>query len=280
FFQQRGNVRTFGYPVSRVFLLDGFQVQIFQREIMQLQPDGSVQTLNLLDPGLMPFTTINGSTFPAPDPAVVDATPLVSDPNCATDILAFVQQQAPDVFEGQPVNFGATFFSTVTEQDAPDADPALLPGFDLQIWGAPTSQPAFEPTNSNFIYQRFQRSIMHFDSGCGCTQGLLLADYLKSIITGQNLPPDLNQQARSSRYYRQYAPGRPLSIARRGDLPFSDLSNAFEPQVPGGGPAPQPVTTWGYGFNVQLSFFSQAGKDQTIGAVKEAGFTWIKHQLA
>jgi hypothetical protein len=38
--------------VSRQFMLDGFQVQIFQRNIMQLQPDGGVQTLNLLDPGL------------------------------------------------------------------------------------------------------------------------------------------------------------------------------------------------------------------------------------
>jgi hypothetical protein len=43
-FQHRGQVRTFGYPVSRVFQLDGFQVQIFQREVMQLQPDGGVQT--------------------------------------------------------------------------------------------------------------------------------------------------------------------------------------------------------------------------------------------
>jgi hypothetical protein len=77
FFQQRGGVRTFGYPVSRTFTLDGFQVQIFQREVMQLQPDGGVQTLNLLDPGLMPYTSINGSTFPAPDPAVEAATPPV-----------------------------------------------------------------------------------------------------------------------------------------------------------------------------------------------------------
>ncbi len=30
FFQQRGNVRTFGYPVSRTFMLDGLLVQIFQ----------------------------------------------------------------------------------------------------------------------------------------------------------------------------------------------------------------------------------------------------------
>ncbi len=80
-FQQRGGVRTLGYPVSRTFTLDGFQVQIFQREVMQLQPNGGVQTLNLLDPGLMPYTRINVSTFPAPDPAIEAATPPVSDPN-------------------------------------------------------------------------------------------------------------------------------------------------------------------------------------------------------
>ncbi|MBV9170423.1 MAG: hypothetical protein JOZ81_10105, partial [Chloroflexi bacterium] len=128
FFQARGNVRTFGYPVSRTFVLDGFQVQIFQREVMQLQADGGIQTLNLLDPGLMPYTNINGSTFPAPDPAVVAATPPVSDPNYASAIQAFVQQYAPDTFNGQAVNFFTTYSNTVTSQDAPDADPALLPG--------------------------------------------------------------------------------------------------------------------------------------------------------
>ena len=110
FFQGRGGVRTFGYPVSRTFKLDGFQVQIFQRLIMQLQPDGSVQTLNLLDQGLMPYTRINGSTFPAPDPAVIAATPPVSSPTYATDITEFVRAQAPDTFDGQPVNFGDDVF--------------------------------------------------------------------------------------------------------------------------------------------------------------------------
>ncbi len=105
---------TFGYPVSRQFQLVGFQVQIFQRNVMQLQPDGSVQTLNLLDPGLMPYTQINGITYPAPDPAIVSATPPVSDPNYATDIITFTQQTAPDTFDGQPVNFFQTFNSTVT----------------------------------------------------------------------------------------------------------------------------------------------------------------------
>ena len=38
---------------------------------------------------------------------------------------------------------------------------------------------------------------MHYDKGCNCTQGLLLADYLKSILTGQNLPADLDAQVQN-----------------------------------------------------------------------------------
>src|SRR5689334_18349731 len=98
FFQGRGGVRTFGYPVSNSFKLDGFPVQIFQRVVVQLQPDGSVATLNLLDPGLMPYTKINGSTFPAPDPSIVGQTPTVSDPDYATRIIQFTQDNAPDTF--------------------------------------------------------------------------------------------------------------------------------------------------------------------------------------
>jgi hypothetical protein len=156
FFQGRGGVPTFGFPVSRQFLLDGFQVQIFQRNIMQLQADGGVQTLSLLDPGLMPYTQINGSTFPAPDPAVVSATPSVSDPNYDSAIIAFTHQQAPDAFDGRPVNFYQTFTSTVSCDAAFPNQPCqqnLLPLLNLQVWGAPTSPPAHDPTNQNFIYQ-------------------------------------------------------------------------------------------------------------------------------
>jgi hypothetical protein len=281
FFQGRGGVPTFGFPVSRQFKLDGFQVQIFQRNIMQLQADGGVQTLNLLDPGLMPYTNINGSTFPAPDPSVVSATPTLADPNYATNIITFTQQQAPDTFEGQPVNFYQTFSTTVTCADAfPNADcqQNLLPGLNLQIWGAPTSKPTYDPTNRSFIYQRFQRSIMHYDAGCGCTQGLLLADYFKSILTGQNLPPDLNQEAQGTKYYKQYDPSRPLSIARPSELPNGDLTNAFAAQQAGGGGAPV-TSTWGYGFNVHMWYFSQDAKNQTAGLVKQAGFSWLAHQV-
>src|SRR5216683_1830250 len=123
FFQARGGVRTFGYPVSRTFKLDGFPVQIFQRIVLQQQPDGSVATLNLLDPGLMPYTNINGSTFPAPDPAIVTQTPPVTDPDYATSIVQFTQDNAPDIFNGNPVNFFQTFSTTVSYDDAfPNGD--------------------------------------------------------------------------------------------------------------------------------------------------------------
>jgi N-acetylmuramoyl-L-alanine amidase len=232
YFKVRGGVRSFGYPVSNVFMLSGTKVQIFQRQILQLRPDGGVQLLNLLDEGLLPYTRMNGSTFPAPDPAVISQSPKIDAPDYHEKTLDFVRAMAPDTFEGEPVNFARTFFSTVRPEDAypngvPSDGQALLPYFNLEIWGLPTSKPARDPTNANFIYQRFQRGIMHYDKGCGCTQGLLLADYVKSLLTGQNVPPDLADQARASKLIGQFKPGQPQAMARPGDLPGSDLSNSF-----------------------------------------------------
>jgi N-acetylmuramoyl-L-alanine amidase len=232
YFQVRGGVRSFGYPVSNVFLLYGMKVQIFQRQILQLRPDGGVQTMNVLDEGLLPYTQMNGSTFPAPDPAVVSQSPKPDDPDYLPKTLDFVRAMAPDTFDGEPVNFAKTFFSSVRAEDAypngvPDGGDTLLPYFNLEIWGLPTSRPAHDPTNPGFIYQRFQRGIMHYDKGCGCTQGLLLADYVKALLTGRNVPGDLAAQARNSKLANQYRPGQPQSLARPADLPGSDLGNAF-----------------------------------------------------
>jgi hypothetical protein len=291
FFQSRGGVRTFGYPVSRTFRLDNFPVQIFQRTVVQLQPDGSVATLNLLDAGLLPYSRINGSTFPAADPAVIAQTPPVSDPAYAEKIIGFVQANTPDVFAGSQVNFLQTFNTTVNYEDAfpsGDGPRSLVPLMNLQLWGAPTSKPALDPTNANFIYLRFQRGIMHFDRGCGCTQGLLLADYLKSLLTGQNLPPDLEAQARTSKYYRQYAPGQPLNIARPQELPASDLTDAFVAQGPTSAPATManpefyPTgsnATFAYGFQVQLWDLGVDDKRRALGLIQQAGFNMVKHQV-
>ena len=65
YFSHRGGVTTFGYPVSRDFQFEGCTVQFFQRLVMQQCGSQGVGTLNLLDEGLLPYTRMNGSTFPA-----------------------------------------------------------------------------------------------------------------------------------------------------------------------------------------------------------------------
>ena len=230
YFDHRGGARVLGYPISREFDFLGSRVQFFQRAVLQLSPDGGVSLLNILDPGLLPYTHINGSTFPAPDPALSQSAPSPSDPDYPSKAIDFVRANAPDVWNGLNTNFFATFSSTVTAQDAfPNGgNTSLLPLINLEIWGLPTSKPTPDPNNANFVYLRFQRGIMHFDRSSGLTQGILIGDYLKSVITGQNLPPDLAQDAASSPLFRQYNNSMPNGLNRPDLLPATNLFAAFE----------------------------------------------------
>jgi N-acetylmuramoyl-L-alanine amidase len=230
YFNRRGGVRTFGYPISSSFTLYGFRVQLFQRAVLQLQADGSVAIMNVLDDGLLPYTTINGSVFPGVDPEVVRRQPQVGEPDYHAKALQFVRETAPDTLQGMKVGFFQTFAGAVRAEDAFPAgggSAGLLLGFNLEVWGLPTSKPTPDPTNGGFVYQRFQRGIMHYDASCNCTQGLLLADYLKSILTLRNLPPDLAAQAQRSPFYGQLDPGLPRGLKRPSELPNTDLSGAF-----------------------------------------------------
>ncbi len=228
YFNRRGGLATFGYPVSRTFRLQGFRVQLFQRRIVELDAQGHPRLLNTLDPGLMPYTSFNGATFPSIDSDLVASAPSATD---AAAVLAFVKAHAPDQFAGMPVNFYQTFANTVPYAVAfPNGgDPGLLPGLDLEMWGVPTSQPMVDPNNHDFVYLRFQRGIMHYDARCNCTQGVLLADYLKAILTGEGLPADLDQEARSSQFYRQLYPISPGWVRDPSRLPDTDLTIAFTP---------------------------------------------------
>jgi hypothetical protein len=224
FFDTHGQVDTFGYPVSRTFTFLGCPVQIFQRQVAQHCDGAPVRLMNILDPEIFPYTRMNGSIFPATDDDLKNSTPQVGTPDY-DHILDFVQANAPDQFHGEPVNFGSTF----SDQ------------FGLDIWGAPISRPQPDPSNPNFIYQRFQRGIMHYTAGQG-TRGVLLADYLKQIMLGPgapNLPGDLLEQAQGSPLFDQYCPGGTRWLCRPDQMPSSDLSGAFEP---GSGPVPVTVT--------------------------------------
>lgn len=231
YFDHRGGLRAFGYPVSREFQLLGFPVQVFQRAVMQRFPDGHVALMNLLDDSLFSYTHVNGATFPAVDASLIATAPAVGSPDYARAILAWIGSNTPDRWNGRPVTFYHSFMSTVSPADvfpAGVANPGLLGGFDLEIWGVPTSRPAVDPHNSKFVYQRFQRGILHYDQSTGTTQGILLADYFKSILMAENLPPDLDAQAKQSPFYGQYNPLKPHWVDQPALLPTSDLSRAFE----------------------------------------------------
>ncbi len=211
FFTQYGGLSTFGFPVSRQMSFLGCPVQMFQRQIIQVCQGQGPALINMLDPEIFPYTQVNGSTFPAPDATMKNNTPQVGSPTYADDMNAFIQANVPDSALGQPVNFNLTFNT--------------LGG--LQIWGAPISAPKADPGNANFIYQRFQRGIMHYVVGQG-TQSILLADYLKAILMNKDVPPDLAGQSRETRFFNQYCPGSTLWLCRPNDLGGTDLTFAFE----------------------------------------------------
>ncbi len=233
YFQLRGGVRTLGYPISRELRLFGFRAQFFQGHVMQLTADGRVMTMNLLQEGLMPATRINGSVFPGPDPALIAQTPKVGEPDYADRIVEFVRRHAPNELHGRPVRFFETFIGSVDLATAfPNGggEASLLPLLNLEIWGAPTSGPMVDPANPGFVYQRFQRGIMHYREECRCTERILLGDWFKALITGQSLPRDLAGEMAASAFLGQYRSGAPGWLARPAALPGTDLTAAFIPQ--------------------------------------------------
>ena len=217
----RGGPPTFGYPVSQTVRFLGLPTQFFQRQVMQLWPDGSVHLVNLLDSGFMPYATFNFATIPVTDAGLIAEAPNPTDPNYGSEALAFIRDHAPNTWNGLPVNFAQRFFGTVSPQAAfpnqaatsPQVQ-ALLPLVQLEVWGLPTSQPAYDPHNHGFVSLRFQRGVMLYAVSCDCTPGLLFGDYLKAIIVDQHLPVDLAQEASGSRFFAQYAPGQPEWLAR------------------------------------------------------------------
>jgi len=214
-------------------MLLGTNVQIFQRAVLQVQPSGNVSIMNILDSGMMPYTRINFSTIPPIEEDLVDTAPPVDAPDYAEKAIQFVVQHTPDVWNGIPVGFRRQFMNTVTYSDAfPDGNgnAGLLALMNLELLGMPTSKPHVDPNNSNFIFQRFQRGLLHHDASTGQTQGLLLGDYFKGILVGRGLPPDLAQEAKDSPFFSQYNPAKPGWLNRPDILPNTNLEGAFEPE--------------------------------------------------
>ena len=229
YFVSRGGVSTFGYPVSRTFPFLGCTTQFFQRHVLQRCEGTGVRLLNLMDPDLMPGRRINGATVPAHDPALASAAPAPDTVDYSRAVLAHLVDTVPSTFEGLPVDFFATYMDTVPPDAQAQAPSALS---NLEIWGFPTSAPAFDPANRGFVYQRFQRGIMHFRASAGSTDAVLLGDYFKALILGRHIPADLFADARDagSRFLSQHCPDAAQAVCRPSELPGTDLRAAFDPQ--------------------------------------------------
>jgi hypothetical protein len=203
FFSEHGGTSTFGEPISREFTLLGQPVQIFQSAALQVQPDGSVQALQLTDLGLVSYTHLNGLSVPGAEPALAFVAPTPDQPNYSARLQVFLQSTIPDTWNGQP----AQFWSTYSAAGGPT------------MWGLPTSAPAADPNNPHFVYQRFQNGILLYDSTAGTTQALPMGDYLKAILTGQNLPSDRASEAAAS------------PLLRAAGVTGADLTVAFVPDA-------------------------------------------------
>ncbi|HEV2125866.1 MAG TPA: hypothetical protein VGW38_24175 [Chloroflexota bacterium] len=287
YFDARGGIDTFGYPVSRTFTFLGFPTQVFQRHLIQVggAGPGSVAPMNLLDPDLMPVTSVNFSTFPAHDPTVAASAPAPGTPNYGQAVVAYLQAVVPDVWEGQQVNFLQSYIS-----GAPADAGGLRPLVALEVWGFPTSLPARDPNNHNFVYQRFQRGIMHFDAATGVTRGILLADTFKSVLTGENLPVDVLAQMAGSPYLRAYEPAQPNGVAFGRPLGNTNLTSAFVTQTgeaiaPPVAPPPAapalptaPAYQEGFAYGMQAHLYYQ-DVPSALGLVQNAGFGWVKQQV-
>ena len=227
YFNSRGGVETFGYPISNVFTLYGFDVQLFQRQGIQIGPSGSPRGLNILQSPYLDYRRFGGLTIPAIDAGLAASAPRVGAPGYADAVRSFVREHVPDAWQEQSVGFLREFLAA-----APPATPPHLRELAaLEIWGLPLSQPMPDPANDGFVYQRFQRGVMHFAAATGATGGLLLGDHLKSLITGNGLSASLAAAASANPLLRQYAPGLPRDSRRPAASPGTDLTHAFRPAI-------------------------------------------------
>ncbi len=223
YFESRGGVDTFGFPISNVFSLYGFDVQFFQRQVVQIGSNGSPRGLNILQAPYLDYRRFGGLTIPAIDHGLASSAPQVGAAGYADAVRAFIRAYVRDHWQARDVGFLREFLAA-----APDATPEHLRELAaLEIWGLPLSRPQPDPANASFIYQRFQRGVMHFDASTGATGGLLLGDHLKSLITGDRLSASL--AAAANPLHRQYAPGLPLDTRDPGSIPGTDLTHAFRP---------------------------------------------------
>ncbi|MCC7368581.1 MAG: hypothetical protein IT306_09170 [Chloroflexi bacterium] len=233
YFAARGGARTFGPPVSNEFTLAGARVQLFRQFMLRQDPGGAVSTVNLFSMNAVPFQTVAGRAVPPIDPALQASAPVPGTPDYGPQVQAFIKANAPDAWEGLPVQFGRQFTDTVRYEDAFGPGPGergLLPGFAQEVWGLPVSRPQRDPAQPNVVLLRWERGVMVWDGQTGAVTTLPLGEAFRAVLTGEGLSPDDAAAAAAvgSPFLAQANGPLPSGVARPADLPDTAMADAFK----------------------------------------------------
>jgi hypothetical protein len=238
FFRQHGGAAGLGNPISNPMRLLGSRVQLFQRQAIEVRPDGSVGTLNLVDGDFLPLAAVAGPGL-APDAGLLARLPKPGSPGFAQQASAYLDSAAPNEWNGMRARFGTTYRAMLKCSDL--AGVASCTGSTTfsavnDLYGLPTGKPVADPHSTDYAYLRFQRGVMVYSRTASDTQWLLLGELFKQVLLGNPLPPEvLNQISASPAYARFYAQYDPLardSLARPNELPGTSLAGAFQSTLP------------------------------------------------
>jgi hypothetical protein len=215
-------------------------VQLFDNQILQAEPNGTVRSMDLLSDSF-PLAHANGATFPLADPDILATLPPTDAPDYVQQASAAIDgglldNLVPDQWNDLPVNFNTTFHNSVTCADLAQTtacDDSVLLQLALDVWGLPTSAVQQDPNNPDLVSLRFQRGIMVYSQSTGVTQPVPIGKWFKQVLMGSNLPDDLRADMLGSSFFSQYRPTLPLGLARPAELEGTSMASAFSVQ-PGG----------------------------------------------
>src|SRR6267143_39367 len=73
-----------GSPTALIYFQQrGKRVQIFQRQMLEIDQDGTVTPATILDPAVLPIAHIDGLNLPTPDADLVGSAPTPASPDYA-----------------------------------------------------------------------------------------------------------------------------------------------------------------------------------------------------
>ena len=226
-----------GYPVSRSFTLEGFEVQFFQR----VDPSDAGR------PGRTPERP--GPEHHADDPrepvGLSGAGPEPRGAGAPGRQRRTTRARSSSSCGGSRRTPGTASRSASSTCSTPPCrsqiafpgttpNPDLVTLLNLEIWGVarPPIPPPILATAASSTSGSSAASCTSAPR-CPSPRASWLASISRPSSTYRALPPDLAEDMQSSRFRAQYSPGSPGWLARPAELPNTDLNGAFEP---GSGP--------------------------------------------